>query len=428
MAQLKKTLKKITTTYFPAVKDVVSAQHTLKEILYDTPLQRNYMLSERYQAHIFLKREDLQLVRSYKIRGAYNKIRSLPASQLKKGIICASAGNHAQGVAHACQKLQIFGKIYMPVTTPKQKVAGVKMFGKGYVEITLTGDIFDAAYQEALKDHEKNGSPFIHPFDDAKIIEGQATVALEILQEAETPIDYIFIPIGGGGLAAGVGSYFQQLSPKTRIIGVEPQGAPSMSRSLAEGKIIALEHIDRFIDGASVKKVGKLTFDICQKVLHEVKTIAEGKVCTTILDLYNLEAIVAEPAGALSISVLDLYADAIRGKNIVCVLSGGNNDITRTEEIRERSLLYEGLKHYFIVRFPQRAEALKEFVNEILGPRDDIAYFQYSKKTSKEEGPAVIGIELTDKNDSSGLIERMKKHQIPFQYINENPDLFHILI
>ncbi|WP_185859971.1 threonine ammonia-lyase [Blattabacterium cuenoti] len=415
--------------YFPSYEEVVKAKNLLKDIIYETPLQRNSLLSEKYQANIFLKREDLQIIRSYKIRGAYNKIKSLSHLELEKGIVCASAGNHAQGVAYSCNILQLPGKIYMPSTTPKQKVERVKMFGKENVEIVLTGDTFDAVSYEAMKDCNKNKKIFIHPFDDIKIIEGQATVGLEILKQSNSnSIDYVFLPIGGGGLASGVGSIFKQFSPKTKIIGVEPQGAPSMSHSLKKGKVIELKTIDRFIDGASVKKVGELNFHICNQVLYEIKTVPEGKVCTTILDLYNLEAIVAEPAGALSISALDFYSKKIKGKTIVCILSGGNNDITRTEEIRERSLLYEEKKHYFIVKFPQRAGALKEFVNNILGPKDDIAYFEYSKKNSKEEGPAIIGIELADKNEFSGLLGRMKKYRVHFQYLNKDPDLFRVLI
>ncbi|WP_185870577.1 threonine ammonia-lyase [Blattabacterium cuenoti] len=415
--------------YFPSHEEVVKAKNILKDIIYETPLQKNLILSEKYQSNIFLKREDLQIIRSYKIRGAYNKIKSLSQKELKKGIVCASAGNHAQGVAYSCKKLKFPGKIYMPSTTPKQKVERVKMFGKEYVEIIMIGDTFDAVSHEAIKDCKKNKKVFIHPFNDIKIIEGQATIGLEILKQSTSKsIDYVFLPIGGGGLASGVGSHFKQFSPKTKIIGVEPQGAPSMSYSLKKGKIIELKTIDRFIDGASVKKVGELNFNICNQVLYEIKTVPEGKVCTTILDLYNLEAIVAEPAGALSIAALDFYSKKIKGKTIVCILSGGNNDITRTEEIRERSLLYEEKKHYFIVKFPQRAGALKEFVNNILGPKDDIVYFEYSKKTSKEEGPAVIGIELSDKNEFSGFLGRMKKYKVHFQYLNKNPDLFRILI
>ncbi|WP_185862208.1 threonine ammonia-lyase [Blattabacterium cuenoti] len=414
--------------YFPSYKEIIKAKNILKDIICETPLQKNYLLSEKYKANVFLKREDLQIIRSYKIRGAYNKIKNLSKIELKKGIICASAGNHAQGVAYSCHRLKISGKIYMPSTTPKQKVERVKMFGKEYIEIILIGDTFDSVNYEAMKDCKKNKKIFIHPFDDIKIIEGQATVGLEILQQSISEIDYIFIPIGGGGLASGVGSHFKEFSKKTKIIGVEPLGAPSMSNSLKKGKIVELEKIDRFIDGASVKKVGKLNFNICNQILYDIQTVPEGKVCTTILDLYNLEAIVAEPAGALSIAALDFYSEKIKGKTIVCILSGGNNDITRTEEIRERSLLYEEKKHYFIVKFPQRAGALKEFVNNILGPKDDIAYFEYSKKTSKEKGPAVIGIELADKNEFSILLGRMKKHKVHFQYLNQNPDLFRVLI
>ncbi|WP_185855578.1 threonine ammonia-lyase [Blattabacterium cuenoti] len=414
--------------YFPQYKEIIKAKKILKNIIYETPLQKNYFLSEKYKANIYLKREDLQIIRSYKIRGAYNKIINLSNEDLKKGIVCASAGNHAQGVAYSCNILKISGKIYMPNTTPKQKVERVKMFGKKFIKIILTGDTFDTVNEVAMEECKKNEKIFIHPFDDDKIIEGQATVGMEILKQYNSCIDYIFIPVGGGGLISGVGSYFKQTSPNTKIIGVEPKGAPSMSYSLKKGKIVKLKTIDRFIDGASVKKVGKLNFHICNQILHDMETVSEGKVCTTILDLYNLEAIVAEPAGALSIAVLDCYSDKIKNKTIVCILSGGNNDITRTEEIREKSLLYEGKKHYFIVKFPQRAGSLKEFVNNILGPKDDITYFEYYKKTSKEEGPAIIGIELSRKNEFSTLLGKMKKHKVHFQYLNKNPDLFRILI
>lgn len=413
---------------FPSYEKIIEAENRLKNIIYNTPLQKNIFLSEKYKANVFLKREDLQIIRSYKIRGAYNKIKSLSDKELKKGIICASAGNHAQGVAYSCRILKTYGKIYMPNTTPKQKIERVKNFGKNYTKTILIGDNFDSVNIEAEKDCKNHNKVFIHPFDDRKIIEGQSTIGLEILRQSNFKIDYIFIPIGGGGLISGVGSYFYRFSPNTKIIGVEPFGAPSMSYSLKKKKIVELDEIDMFIDGASVKKVGKIAYEICKKILYDIKTVPEGKVCTTILDLYNLEAIVAEPAGALSIAALDFYSEKIKGKNVVCILSGGNNDITRTEEIRERSLLYEKKKHYFIVQFPQRSGALKEFVNNILGPKDDIAYFSYSKKTSKEEGPAIIGIELANKNEFSQLINRMKIYEVKFQYLNKNPDLFRVLI
>jgi threonine dehydratase len=416
------------TTYFPQLQDITRAKITLNEMALHTPLQKNQGLSEEFKANILLKREDLQTVRSYKIRGAFNKITRLSKDDLAKGVVCASAGNHAQGVAYSCSKLKIKGKIYMPATTPRQKIRQVEMFGKNNVEVVLTGDTYDAAEAAALNDCRQTGTAFIHPFDDEQIIEGQATVGLEILQDTKDPIDYIFIPVGGGGLIAGVGAYFKQMSPHTKIIGVEPAGAPSMQKSLEAGEVVELKEIDKFVDGAAVKKVGEVTFKVCQKVIDQMVTIPEGRVCTKILELYNHDAIVTEPAGALSIAALDLFKNEIKGKNVVCIVSGSNNDITRMEEIKERSLLYEGLKHYFIVRFPQRAGALRTFVDLVLGPTDDITHFEYSKKTSREKGPAVIGIEVQKKEDFNGLVQRMKENGFVFEYLNEKPDLFQFLI
>ncbi|WP_297090266.1 threonine ammonia-lyase [uncultured Draconibacterium sp.] len=418
----------IVKTYFPQLQDITKAKHNLSEIVLQTPLQKNLNLSEEFNANIFLKREDLQIVRSYKIRGAYNKIAQLTEAEQKKGVVCASAGNHAQGVAYSCRLLGIEGKIYMPSTTPKQKIKQVKMFGKTHVEVVLTGDTYDDAYYAALEDAKKTSMAFIHPFDDAQIIEGQATVGLEILQDSKETIDYLFIPIGGGGLAAGVGAYFKQISPGTKIIGVEPAGAPSMQKSLEANKVLTLEKIDKFVDGAAVQRVGNITFEICKQVVDNYQSVPEGKICTKILELYNRDAIVIEPAGALSIAALDFFREQIKGKNVVCVVSGSNNDITRTEEIKERSLLYEGLKHYFIVRFPQRAGALRTFVDVVLGPTDDVTHFEYSKKTNREKGPAVIGIEVQNKEDFNGLVKRMEEHGFIYEYLNEKPDLFQFLI
>lgn len=415
-------------TYFPQLEDIELAQEKLKEIVSRTPLMRNEGLSEAFDASIYLKREDLQVVRSYKIRGAFNKISSLSEEAQKKGVVCASAGNHAQGVAYSCRKLGIKGVIFMPSTTPTQKIKQVKMFGKDNIELVITGDTFDDAFSSAKEYSAGQGYNFIPPFDDEKVIEGQATVGLEILDDMKNPIDYLFLPVGGGGLAAGVGSVFKKLSPQTIIVGVEPAGAPAMKLSLEQNKIIALEEINGFVDGAAVKKVGDLTFGICKSVLDEMVLVPEGKVCSTILKLYNEEAIVAEPAGALTISALDFYKEQIKGKNVVCVVSGGNNDITRTEEIKERSLLYEGLKHYFIVKFPQRAGALREFVDYVLGPGDDIVHFEYSKKTSREKGPALVGIELQNQHDFEALILRMNEKNIGYEYMNEREDLLQYLI
>ncbi|WP_272148645.1 threonine ammonia-lyase IlvA [Tenacibaculum aiptasiae] len=418
----------VETKYRPTIKAVEEAVATLEGVATVTPLLKNFIYSEKYKSSIYLKREDLQQVRSYKIRGAYNKISSISEEERRNGIICASAGNHAQGVAYACKKLKIHGTIVMPSPTPKQKVEQVKMFGGDYVDIELTGDTFDDAYKLAKHVCDTLGKTFVHPFDDEKIIEGQATVGLEIIKQFETLIDYVFVPVGGGGLASGLSSVFKQLSPTTKIIGVEPEGAPSMKTSIVENENIRLDKIDKFIDGAAVQQVGNLTLDICKENLHDMITVPEGKVCQTILDLYNKEAIVVEPAGALTISALDFYAEEIKGKNVVCVISGSNNDITRTAEIKERALLYNKLKHYFIIQFPQRAGALKEFVIDVLGKNDDITYFEYSKKTSRENGPAVVGIELEKKSDLAPLIKRMKSRNFYGEYLNDKPNLFEFLV
>lgn len=353
---------------------------------------------------------------------------SLTDAEKQKGIVCASAGNHAQGVALSCKELQIKGAIFMPAPTPKQKIEQVKMFGKQYITIVLEGDTFDDAYNAAMQVCNEEEKTFIHPFNDKKVIEGQATVGLEILAQAKEAIDYIFIPVGGGGLSAGVSSVFKTLSPETKIIGVEPLGAPSMKIAIEKGENIPLETIDTFVDGASVKKVGDLNFGICQQNLDDVITVHEGEICQTILDLYNKNAIVVEPAGALSITALNTYADKIKGKNVVCIVSGSNNDITRTPEIKERALLYANLKHYFIVIFPQRAGALKEFVNDILGEDDDITFFEYSKKTSKENGSAVVAIQLKSAEDLAPLIKRMKAKKFFGDYLNNKPDLLQFFI
>ena len=417
-----------TQKYFPAVEDIQKASGTLAEILEPTPFQKNNNLSDIYEARVYLKREDLQMVRSYKIRGAYNKIRSLAPEVLKYGIVCASAGNHAQGVAFSCNKLQIMGSIYMPVTTPKQKIEQVRMFGKEYIDIVLVGDTFDAANSAAIEYARKSGKTFIPPFDDEKIIEGQGTIGYEILSQSKKPLDYIFVPIGGGGLASGLGAYIKQMSPETKIIGVEPAGAPCMKVAIETGEVVELEHIDKFIDGAAVKKAGQKTYEICKEVLDDIITVPEGAVCTTIIQLYNKSAIVVEPAGALAIAALRFYAEEIKGKNVACIISGSNNDITRMEEIREKSLIYEGLKHYFIVSFPQKTGALLSFIRDIIGPTDNLVYIQYIRKTNKEEGPALIGIEVAAKEDFKALMKRMDEHHMTYEYINENNKLFEILI
>lgn len=412
----------------PSLDAIKIAKNNLNGVVVESPLQENIRYSEHFQARVFLKREDLQQVRSFKIRGAYNKIASLGEDKRSHGIVCASAGNHAQGVALSCKQLGINGTIFMPIPTPKQKVAQVTMFGGDFVDVVLTGDTFDDAYEAAIQYSEEKGTVFVHPFDDPKVIEGQATLALEILEQTQTPIDYIFVPIGGGGLISGVISVFKQLSPNTKIIGIEPEGAPSMKTSIDIGANTTLPKIDHFVDGAAVKRVGDISFSYCKEYVDDIVLVSEGAICQTILDMYNKDAIVVEPAGAMSTTALHQYADKIKGKTVVCIVCGSNNDITRMAEIKERALLSANLKHYFIVRFPQRAGALKEFVAEILGETDDITFFEFSKKNSKENAPAVVGIELKNKNDLAPLVERMKARNFFGDYLNDKPDLFQFLI
>lgn len=407
---------------------ILEAKENLNEVVLKTPLQFNINLSDKFKSKVYLKREDLQQVRSYKIRGAYNKISNLNQIQQSKGIVCASAGNHAQGVAYSCNLLKIKGIIYMPKTTPKQKIKQVQLFGKSFVEIVLTGDTFDDAFHAAKHFCNQEHLNFIHPFDDLEVIAGQGTVGLEIIEEQLPSIDYLLLPVGGGGLAAGVSTVFKHLSPATKIIGVEPEGAPSMQEALKEKAPVELDSIDKFVDGAAVKKVGAENFEICKSTLNSMILIPEGKVCSTILQMYNEEAIVVEPAGALSIAALDFLKQEIIGKTVVCIVSGSNNDIERTEEIKERSLIYEGLKHYFMIQFPQRPGALKEFVNDVLGDTDDITYFQFIKKNNRDVGPVIVGLELKKKKHLLSIKERMLESGFNFQYLNEKDPLLALLI
>lgn len=416
-----------TTTHIKPELHFHKAALNLKKVVLRTPLQFNHNLSKKYLCNVYLKREDLQVVRSYKIRGAYNMMTSLPAEQLQKGVVCASAGNHAQGFAYSCKKLNVMGVVFMPVITPNQKINQTKMFGEDFIEVKLVGDTFDDCAVAAKKYTEENSMTFIPPFDDYKIIEGQGTVGLEILEEL-SDVDYLFIPVGGGGLSAGVGTYFKTYSPKTKIIGLEPEGAPSMFEALKAGHPVTLENIDRFVDGAAVKRVGEITFSFCKDVIDDMHLVAEGKICTTILKLYNEDAIVTEPAGALSIAALDDYGDAIKGKNIVCIIGGGNNDIDRMQEIKERSLQYEGLKHYFLIRFAQRPGALKEFVNHVLGEHDDIVRFEYVQKHNKETGPALVGIELKTREDYDVLLKNLNHYHINYTELKKDDNAFGYLV
>ncbi|HEL9095131.1 TPA: threonine ammonia-lyase [Listeria monocytogenes] len=412
-------------------EDVEKAYEVLKAVVKHTPLEYDFYLSEKYHCNVYLKREDLQRVRSFKLRGAFYAISRLSAEQLEKGVVCASAGNHAQGVAYTCKRMTVPATIFMPTTTPQQKVSQVKFFGGSNVEVVLVGDTFDASATAAKEFAATHGQTFIPPFDDPDIIAGQGSLAVEMvkdLNKAHEQADYVFAGIGGGGLISGVATYLKAKSPITKIIGVEPDGAPSMTAPLKQNQVVTLDKIDKFVDGAAVKEVGGLTFQHAKVLVDEVTTVSEGAVCSTILDMYTKQAIVAEPAGALSVAALEIYREEIKDKTVVCIVSGGNNDINRMQEIEERSLLHEGLKHYFIVNFSQRPGALKEFVNDVLGPHDDITKFEYTKKVNRGNGPVIIGVLLQDKNDYEGLLERVAAFDPSYIPINDNQTLYTLLV
>lgn len=410
---------------------VLDAYKVLKGVVTKTPLQKDDYLSDKYDATILIKREDLQKVRSFKLRGAYYAMSQLSDEQLGQGVVCASAGNHAQGVAYTARKLQTQADIFMPVTTPNQKIQQVEYFGQDYVTIHLIGDTFDACSVAAHRYSENHDQYFVEPFNDYNVIAGQGTLAVEIHQElvaAGETADYFVCQIGGGGLISGVAAYASEAMPETTIIGVEATGAPSMQTSVLNKQVTPLDRIDPFCDGTAVAEVGALTFDITQDLVDYFVVVEEGLVCSKILDMYTRQAIIAEPSGALSIAALDKMKDEIKGKTVICLVSGGNNDINRLSEIEERALMYEGRKHYFILHFPQRAGALREFVSEIIGPKDDITTFQYTKKSNRNEGPLLVGVELADPDSLPSLLERIADFDPNYISLNDNHTLYELLV
>lgn len=410
------------------LETIEKASKNLEGIIRKTPLEYSPRLSDLFKAKIYLKREDLQLVRSYKIRGAYIKMSSLTEKEKKQGVVCASAGNHAQGVAFSAAKMKVHAIIFMPVPTPLQKIGKVKNFGGKWINVQLTGLNFDESCAAAKEFTQKNKMTLIPPFDDEEVISGQGTVGKEILEDLEDKIDLVLCPIGGGGLIAGVSTYLKEKKSTTEVVGVEPKGAAGMYESLKEGRVITLEKINTFVDGVAVKTVGEKTFAIVSKNVKQVVVIPEGQVCTTMIELYQNEGIVTEPAGALTVSALSNITKQIKGKTVVCIVSGGNNDILRYPEIMERSLVYQGLKHYFLIEFAQKPGQLRQFVDQALGPTDDIVRFEYIKKTSKERGPALIGVELLQKENYQKLLERMNNLGIEYTVIRDNDLLYSYLI
>ncbi|HGA1494530.1 TPA: threonine ammonia-lyase IlvA [Streptococcus suis] len=412
-------------------KNVEQAYEVLKRVVVRTPLDYSRYLSEKYGATIYIKRENEQRVRSFKIRGAYYAISQLSDEEKSLGVVCASAGNHAQGVAYTCQEMQIPATIFMPITTPQQKIGQVKFFGGDFVDIRLVGDTFDESAQAAQEYTKETGKTFIDPFDDENVQAGQGTVAYEILEEAEEQsisFDQILVPVGGGGLVAGVSAYLKEHAPEIKIVGVEANGARSMKAAFDKGRPIKLASIDKFADGIAVQKVGASTYEVARKHVDKLIGVDEGWISGTILDLYSKLGIVAEPAGAATVAALEVIKDKIQGQTICCIISGGNNDINRMPEMEERALIYEGIKHYFVVNFPQRPGALREFVNDILGPNDDITRFEYIKRANKGTGPVLIGIALGNKEDYEQFLSRLEDFDPQYINLHENDSLYKMLV
>ncbi|HFI0134489.1 TPA: threonine ammonia-lyase IlvA [Streptococcus suis] len=412
-------------------ENVEQAYEVLKRVVVRTPLDYSRYLSEKYGATIYIKRENEQRVRSFKIRGAYYAISQLSDEEKSLGVVCASAGNHAQGVAYTCQEMQIPATIFMPITTPQQKIGQVKFFGGDFVDIRLVGDTFDESAQAAQEFTKETGKTFIDPFDDENVQAGQGTVAYEIMEEAQEQtisFDQILVPVGGGGLIAGVSAFLKEHAPEIKIVGVEANGARSMKAAFDKGRPIKLASIDKFADGIAVQKVGASTYEVARKHVDKLIGVDEGWISGTILDLYSKLGIVAEPAGAATVAALEVIKDKIQGQTICCIISGGNNDINRMPEMEERALIYEGIKHYFVVNFPQRPGALREFVNDILGPNDDITRFEYIKRANKGTGPVLIGIALGNKEDYAQFLSRLEDFDPQYINLHENDSLYKMLV
>jgi threonine dehydratase len=421
---------------------VEAAGDRLAGVVATTPLERNARLSELHGGQVWLKREDLQTVRSYKVRGAYNLIAQLGDAARGAGVVAASAGNHAQGVAYACLALGVRGRVYLPRTTPRQKRDRIAVLGGEMIEIVLGGDTYDEAAASAAADAAASGATLVPAFDDPRTIAGQGTVAREIVTQLGAAPDVLVIPVGGGGLLAGSVAWLGERHPEVRVIGVEPAGAACVCAALAAGGPVTLEELDTFVDGAAVRRAGDVTYPLIAASSAELVTAAEGRVCSEMLALYQSDGIIAEPAGALATAALGspevsaamaapasaAAGAAAAGVTVVCVVSGGNNDVSRYAEVVERALIHEGRKHYFLVDFPQEPGALRRFLDEVLGPDDDITLFEYVKRSNRETGPALVGIELSRPEDLTALLARMKESPPHIEMVETSSPLFRFLV
>lgn len=409
--------------------DIDAAAQRIAGVVAPTPLQLSDRLSEITGATVYLKREDLQSVRSYKLRGAYNLLVQLTADEIAAGVVCSSAGNHAQGFAYACRSLGIRGRVYVPAKTPKQKRDRIRYHGGEFIELIVGGATYDMAAEAALADVARTGATLVPPYDDLRTMAGQGTIAVEILNQLDTEPDLVVVPVGGGGCIAGITSYLAERTAESAVLGIEPVGAASMMAALAAGELVTLDTVDQFVDGAAVKRAGALPYAALAAAgdMVSVTTVDEGAVCTAMLDLYQNEGIIAEPAGALSVAGL-LEADITAGSTVVCLISGGNNDVSRYGEILERSLVHLGLKHYFLVDFPQEPGALRRFLDEVLGPGDDVTLFEYVKRNNRETGEALVGIQLGSAADLGGLLARMRSSQIHVEPLEPGSPAYRYLL
>lgn len=415
-------------TDLPTAADIDAASARLDGIVERTPLQLNVRLSALAGADVWLKREDLQPVRSYKLRGAYNRIAQLSAEERAAGVVCASAGNHGQGVAFACSRLGIKGRIVVPSTTPRQKRDRMAAIGGDIVELVVVGDTYDEAAAAAAEYAARTGAVIVHAFDHPQTIAGQGTVCAEIVDALGRAPDVVLVPVGGGGLLAGVVTWFAERHPATRVVGVEPAGAASLQAALAAAGPVDVERLDTFVDGAAVRRIGRAPYDVIAPTGIEVVSVAEGAVCTEMLDLYQTDGIIAEPAGALATAALRSAVRVGAGQTVVAIVSGGNNDVSRYSEIVERSLVFEGRKHYFLVNFPQEPGALRRFLDEVLGPDDDITLFEYVKRSNRELGPALVGIELGDPAELPDLMARMAASPMTVEAIDPDGPFYRFLV
>jgi threonine dehydratase len=394
-----------------------------------TPLQFSDRLSATTGASVYLKREDLQVVRSYKLRGAYNLLVQLSDEELAAGVVCSSAGNHAQGFAYACRSLGVHGRVYVPAKTPKQKRDRIRYHGGDFIELIVGGSTYDLAAEAALADVARSGATLVPPFDDPRTMAGQGTIAVEILDQLEDEPDLVVVPVGGGGCIAGITTYLAERTTNTSVLGIEPAGAAAMMAALANGGPVTLDHVDQFVDGAAVARAGKQTYAALAAAgdMVSITTVDEGAVCTAMLDLYQNEGIIAEPAGALAVAGL-CEANIEPGSVVVCLVSGGNNDVSRYGEVLERSLVHLGLKHYFLVDFPQEPGALRRFLADVLGPNDDITLFEYVKRNNRETGEALVGIELGSAADLDGLLQRMRATEMQIETIEPGSPAYRYLL